>query len=273
MSTDEGQRAAEPGELCQCGRAAVLVFLGGQWGPVGYCGLSDGGAGRRGVCTFCGDTIDHAFYWRAEETAGRQAPPGVGDGPQDAPCPQYRLRITDPPPAVNAGSVRPFDPERDRREHSEQRLHAELLGILLAAGLDHDATYLLTPDDDPSDDLGRGDSEEAPTGDLADAVDDLVFDIGHALRADPDHAAGYDPQVGQIAVAVMLRGLRARLAVHGTTPNPADLDGATVLARVGGDVSWSETVGYDRPLLVARRAVHRALDPEAPDDIYRPWIT
>ncbi|SCL43126.1 hypothetical protein GA0074692_6774 [Micromonospora pallida] len=54
MTTIEayGERLAEPGERCTCGRAAVKVFTGGPWGDTGYCGLPDGG--QRGPCTFCG---------------------------------------------------------------------------------------------------------------------------------------------------------------------------------------------------------------------------
>jgi hypothetical protein len=47
------ERPAVAGELCVCGRPAVVVFEGRQDGPTGWCGLSDGGA-RGGLCTFCG---------------------------------------------------------------------------------------------------------------------------------------------------------------------------------------------------------------------------
>jgi hypothetical protein len=49
-----GERPAMAGELCVCGRPAVVVFEGGRWGATGWCGLSDGGA-RGGLCPFCGD--------------------------------------------------------------------------------------------------------------------------------------------------------------------------------------------------------------------------
>ncbi len=52
--TASAERPAEPGELCTCGRPAVTVFLTGRFGPVGYCGLPDGGA-RDGDCPFCGE--------------------------------------------------------------------------------------------------------------------------------------------------------------------------------------------------------------------------
>jgi hypothetical protein len=47
------ERPAVAGELCVCGRPATVVFEGGQFGPTGWCGRSDGGA-RGGLCPFCG---------------------------------------------------------------------------------------------------------------------------------------------------------------------------------------------------------------------------
>ncbi len=38
------QRPALSGELCSCGRPAVVMFLTDDFGPVGWCGMSDGGA-------------------------------------------------------------------------------------------------------------------------------------------------------------------------------------------------------------------------------------
>jgi hypothetical protein len=49
------QRPAEPGEVCTCGRSAVVVFTGGRYGDTGWCGLPDGG-NRSGPCPFCGGT-------------------------------------------------------------------------------------------------------------------------------------------------------------------------------------------------------------------------
>jgi len=49
----DGQRPALPGERCTCGRPAVLVILGSQFGPTGWCGRSDGGD-QTGPCPFCG---------------------------------------------------------------------------------------------------------------------------------------------------------------------------------------------------------------------------
>ncbi len=40
------QRPALSGELCSCGRPAVVMFLTDDFGPVGWCGLHTGGAKR-----------------------------------------------------------------------------------------------------------------------------------------------------------------------------------------------------------------------------------
>lgn len=32
------RRRPEPGELCTCGRPAIVVYLTDLFGPVGYCG-------------------------------------------------------------------------------------------------------------------------------------------------------------------------------------------------------------------------------------------
>ena len=37
-SPTPGQRPAELGERCTCGRPAIVVFLGGRVGDTGYCG-------------------------------------------------------------------------------------------------------------------------------------------------------------------------------------------------------------------------------------------
>lgn len=66
------ERAAEPGELCTCGRPAVVVFVFER--EVGYCGVPDGG-GPITPCPFCGATAPHRQPW--------------GD---PASCPQYRVR-------------------------------------------------------------------------------------------------------------------------------------------------------------------------------------
>jgi hypothetical protein len=64
------QRPAEPGELCTCGRTAIVVYHCDLFGETGYCGIADGGQ-RTGPCPFCGGP-------RHGEDVGR--------------CPQYRLR-------------------------------------------------------------------------------------------------------------------------------------------------------------------------------------
>ena len=68
------KRSAEPGELCTCGRQAIVVYLGSVFPPTGYCGIPDGGD-RAGPCPFCGGP-------RHQEWEGR--------------CPDYRLRLGQP---------------------------------------------------------------------------------------------------------------------------------------------------------------------------------
>jgi hypothetical protein len=68
------ERPAEPGELCTCGRQAILVYLGSVFGPTGYCGIADGGD-HTGPCPFCGGP-------RHPEWEGR--------------CLDYRLRLDQP---------------------------------------------------------------------------------------------------------------------------------------------------------------------------------
>jgi hypothetical protein len=70
----ERERPAAPGELCTCGRQAIVVYLGSAFGPTGYCGISDGGD-QAGPCPFCGCP-------RHKEPYGR--------------CPDYRLRLDRP---------------------------------------------------------------------------------------------------------------------------------------------------------------------------------
>jgi hypothetical protein len=169
VTTQGGVRGAVAGELCTCGRPAVQVILaepGDAWGDTGYCGLDDGGAPAEGVCTFCGDTIDHDAYGRAEQAAGRPYLAYVTDGrPQGGRCPVYRLKLSDPLPDVHAESVQRFDPDADRQQRSEARLRGELLAVLEAAGADPAATYRLAALDE---------DDEVETGNL----EDVVFDIG-----------------------------------------------------------------------------------------------
>jgi hypothetical protein len=74
------ERPAEPGELCTCGRQAVVVFLGSVFGETGYCGRADGGD-RTGPCPFC------------------------GQGRHDGRCPDYRLRLDEPAERDVAGEL------------------------------------------------------------------------------------------------------------------------------------------------------------------------
>jgi hypothetical protein len=67
-TTKPTARPAEPGELCTRGRPVITVYLGGHFGPTGWCGRSDGGD-QAGPCPFC----------RGSRHAGR--------------CPSYRLRF------------------------------------------------------------------------------------------------------------------------------------------------------------------------------------
>lgn len=57
MSHDSGERGAQRGERCTCGRQAVVVYLTERFGEVGWCGRSDGG--RRGPCVFCDEPAGH----------------------------------------------------------------------------------------------------------------------------------------------------------------------------------------------------------------------
>lgn len=58
-----GQRPAEPGELCTCGRQAVTVYPTHDYGDVGHCGTE--GAAFQPVlpCPWCGATKPHATSW------------------------------------------------------------------------------------------------------------------------------------------------------------------------------------------------------------------
>jgi hypothetical protein len=63
------ERLAQAGELCTCGRQAVVVFRSDVFGETGWCGINDGGRSY-GPCPFCGGP---------RHTDGR--------------CPDYRLRL------------------------------------------------------------------------------------------------------------------------------------------------------------------------------------
>jgi hypothetical protein len=70
LEASPSERRAASGERCTCGRQAVVVYLGGVFGPTGYCGIADGGD-QAGPCPFCSGP-------RHPEPYGR--------------CPDYRLR-------------------------------------------------------------------------------------------------------------------------------------------------------------------------------------
>lgn len=54
---DRGERRPLAGDLCTCGRPAILVFTGGQWGDTGWCGLES--VPQLRPCAFCGEDVDH----------------------------------------------------------------------------------------------------------------------------------------------------------------------------------------------------------------------
>jgi len=87
-SIDVSQRPATPGELCTCGRQAIVVYLSDVFDPTGYCGIGDGGD-QAGPCPFCGGS-------RHSEPAG------------EGRCPRYRLRLE-----PNLGSNPEVDEEVD----------------------------------------------------------------------------------------------------------------------------------------------------------------
>jgi hypothetical protein len=77
LEADPTERPAAPGELCTCGRQAIVVYLGSSFVPTGFCGIADGGD-RTGPCRFCGGPR-HKTAW--------------GDPGR---CPDYRLRLDQP---------------------------------------------------------------------------------------------------------------------------------------------------------------------------------
>lgn len=52
MTDHRIERPAEPGELCTCGRQALVVVNGGTLGYIGWCGELEGD--QAGPCPFCG---------------------------------------------------------------------------------------------------------------------------------------------------------------------------------------------------------------------------
>ncbi|WP_159024380.1 hypothetical protein [Streptomyces scabiei] len=85
MSTD--QRAAEPGELCTCGRQAVLVFSTEEFGDVGYCGVEGSAFDPVLPCPWCGSSAPHTQSW--------------GDPKR---CPDYQLRPPEQPAVAEGGN-------------------------------------------------------------------------------------------------------------------------------------------------------------------------
>jgi hypothetical protein len=77
LEADPTERPAAPGELCTCGRQAIVVYLSSIFGPTGFCGIADGGD-RTGPCPFYG-LPRHETAW--------------GDPGR---CPDYRLRLDQP---------------------------------------------------------------------------------------------------------------------------------------------------------------------------------
>lgn len=74
------QRLAESGELCTCGRQAVVVYSNETFGEIGYCGVP--GSARTAVspCPFCGASVPHKTSWGAPDR-----------------CPDYQLTPPAPP--------------------------------------------------------------------------------------------------------------------------------------------------------------------------------
>ena len=78
---DPGGRPAEPGELCTCGRQAVMVYDTAVWGEIGFCGTYNvdpppspcvfcGGV-HRGRCSSCRLRLEPAYMAPAEVSAGK----------------------------------------------------------------------------------------------------------------------------------------------------------------------------------------------------------
>lgn len=78
------QRPAVAGELCTCGRPAMVIYVSRPDDPVGHCGLENGGRPENGWCPFCENELRH-------DSAGVDGPI-----PQGERCPRYRLRLDGP---------------------------------------------------------------------------------------------------------------------------------------------------------------------------------
>jgi hypothetical protein len=228
-----GSRPAEPGELCPCGRPAMVVTVGGRFGDTGDCGLDDRVVRPDGVCVFCGDTVDHVHYAAAERAAGRPGPPEPDPRVrQSGRCPLYRLRLADPLPALHTGSVRRFALGAWRREQTRRRLIAEIAELTLAAGVERDPT------------------------EAAIAAEITVDQLGEVLAADTDTDTDTDARAdtdrdGPDAPAFLLDALLADLR-HADVTHPAvqELTVEGIAADVPG---WESAEPWQRARLVVTR--------------------
>lgn len=89
MSALDDQRDAVPGDLCTCGRQAVVVYTTRPDDPVGHCGRNNGGAPADGWCPFCENELRHDVAGWNEDTQTSYPIPQAGR------CPRYRLRLAD----------------------------------------------------------------------------------------------------------------------------------------------------------------------------------
>jgi hypothetical protein len=110
---DSEQRPAEFGDLCTCGRQAVVVYISEEYGEVGHCGVEGSAAQPILPCPFCHSSKPHKASW--------------GD---PAKCPDYRLRPVRPSdPVTTQASV-----ERIRRVVRDRQIPGiaghRLAGIL-----------------------------------------------------------------------------------------------------------------------------------------------
>jgi len=191
-----GSRPAEPGELCPCGRPAMIVTVGGRFGDTGDCGLDDRVVRPDGVCVFCGDTVDHVHYAAAERAAGRPGPPEPDPRVrQSGRCPLYRLRLADPLPALQTVSVRRFALAAWRREQTRRRLIAEIAELTLAAGTERDPSEAAIAAEITVDQLG-----EVPADPDPDHGGDAPGFVLDALRADLRHADVAAPAVQDLTL-------------------------------------------------------------------------
>lgn len=81
MPDHPNERRAEPGELCTCGRPAVIIYFTDH-GDLGHCGRSDGGGSPVTPCPWCGATEPHT------------SPLGPGKCPRYSPLPPARTEAS-----------------------------------------------------------------------------------------------------------------------------------------------------------------------------------